>query len=111
MILGGSPVVPAPRPAPRTDRDALPPPEAVSAPQPGTTMYRITELERVTRTLEDDVRDAFALIRRLDRLRPTCVICTDATADRQTSRGPACTDCAGDLPGDGAGPADAEASS
>src|ERR1019366_87911 len=48
VILGGSPVVPAPRPAPRTDRDALPPPEAVSAPQPGTTMYRITELERLT---------------------------------------------------------------
>jgi hypothetical protein len=57
--------------------------------------------ENRIRGLENDVRDAFALIRRLDRLRPTCVICLDATADRQTSRGPACTDCTGDLPDDG----------
>ena len=53
--------------------------------------------ERI-RGLENDMRDTLALIRRLDRLRPTCVICTDATADRQTSNGPACTDCVGDLP-------------
>ncbi len=53
--------------------------------------------ERI-RELGNDMRDAFALIRRLDRLRPSCVICLDATADRQTARGPACTDCAGDLP-------------
>jgi hypothetical protein len=39
-----------------------------------------------------------AQIRVLDRLRPTCVICQDAAADRQTARGPACTDCVGDLP-------------
>ena len=51
--------------------------------------------------LEDDLRGALALIRVLDRLRPTCVICLDATADRQTVRGPACTDCLGDLPDDG----------
>jgi hypothetical protein len=56
--------------------------------------------ERI-RALEDDLRGALALIRILDRLRPTCVICLDATADRQTVRGPACTDCVGDLPDDG----------
>jgi len=44
--------------------------------------------------------DALERIRVLDRLRPTCVICRDATADRQTVRGPACTDCVGDLPDD-----------
>jgi hypothetical protein len=57
-------------------------------------------LKRI-RALENDMRDAFALIRGLDRLRPTCVICLDATATRQTSRSPACTDCVGDLPDDG----------
>jgi len=56
------------------------------------------------RTLEDDLRGALAFIRILDRLRPTCVICRDATADRQTVRGPACTDCVGDLPDDGPDP-------
>ena len=58
--------------------------------------------ERI-RALEDDLRGALAFIRVLDRLRPTCVICRDATADRQTARGPACTDCVGDLPDDGTG--------
>jgi len=53
--------------------------------------------ERV-RALEDDLRSALASIRVLDRLRPTCVICQEAAADRQTSRGPACTDCVSDLP-------------
>jgi len=56
--------------------------------------------ERI-RALEDDLRGALASIRVLDRLRPTCVICLDATADRQTARGPACMDCVGDLPDDG----------
>jgi hypothetical protein len=55
--------------------------------------------ERI-RALEDDLRCALAQIRLLDRLRPTCVICRDATADRQTVRGPACSDCVGDLPDD-----------
>ena len=59
--------------------------------------------ERI-RALEDDLRGALAFIRVLDRLRPTCVICRDATADRQTVRGPACTDCVGDLPDDGPDP-------
>ena len=59
--------------------------------------------ERI-RTMEDDLRGAIAVIRVLDRLRPTCVICRDATADRQTVRGPACTDCAGDLPAAGPDP-------
>jgi hypothetical protein len=44
-----------------------------------------------------------AEIRVLDRLRPTCVICLDAAADRQTAWGPACTDCVGDLSDDNAG--------
>ena len=43
--------------------------------------------ERI-RVLEDDLRGALAFIRVLDRLRPTCVICLDATADRQTVQGP-----------------------
>jgi len=58
--------------------------------------------ERI-RELENDLRGALAFIRVLDRLRPTCVICLDATADRQTSGGPAFTDCVGDLPDDSAG--------
>ena len=58
--------------------------------------------ERI-RALEDDLRGVLAQIRVLDRLRPTCVICLDATADRQTVRGPACTDCVGDLPDAGTG--------
>jgi hypothetical protein len=56
------------------------------------------------RVLEDDLRGALAFIRVLDCLRPTCVICRDATADRQTVNGPACTDCVGDLPADGPDP-------
>jgi hypothetical protein len=62
------------------------------------------EAEERIRALDGDLRGALAFIRVLDRLRPTCVICLDATADRQTAGGPACTDCVGDLPGDGTGP-------
>ena len=58
--------------------------------------------ERI-RVLEDDLRGALASVRALDRLRPTCMICLDAAADQQTVRGPACTDCVGDLPDDGTG--------
>lgn len=54
--------------------------------------------------LENDLRGALAFIRVLDRLRPTCVICHDGTADRMTVHGPACSDCAGDLPDDGPDP-------
>lgn len=50
------------------------------------------------RQLEDDRAGMLAELRVLDRLRPSCVICHDAAADRQTVNGPACTDCAGDLP-------------
>jgi hypothetical protein len=53
------------------------------------------------RAVKDDLRGALAFIRVLDGLRPTCVICHDAAADRQTTQGPACTDCVGrppDLP-------------
>jgi hypothetical protein len=56
------------------------------------------------RQLEDDRAGMLAELRVLDRLRPTCVICHDATADRQTVNGPACTDCVGDLPDDGPDP-------
>jgi hypothetical protein len=65
--------------------------------------WRLDAEERV-RALEDGLRGALALIRVLDRLRPTCVICQEAAADRQTVRGPACTDCAGDLPAGGPDP-------
>ena len=54
-------------------------------------------------TLRGQLAGARAQIRVRDRLRPTCVICLDATADRQTVRGPACTDCVGDLPDDSTG--------
>ena len=54
--------------------------------------------------LRGQLAEALERIDVLDRLRPTCVICLDATADRQTSRGPACTDCVGDLPDDGPDP-------
>jgi hypothetical protein len=59
--------------------------------------------ERI-RELEGDLAGALAFIRVLDRLRPTCVICHDETADRQTVNGPACTDCVGDLPDTGPDP-------
>ena len=81
----------------------------------GRAEERIRELEDAARqwrqdaegrirALEDDLRGVLAFIRVLDRLRPTCVICRDATADRQTVNGPACTDCVGDLPDDGPDP-------
>jgi hypothetical protein len=60
-------------------------------------------IEAAARELRGQLAGALAQIRVLDRLRPTCVICLDAAADRQTSRGPACSDCAGDLPGDDTG--------
>ena len=60
-------------------------------------------LDRI-RVLEGDRAGVLAQLRVLDRLRPTCVLCHDATADRQTVNGPACTDCVGDLPDDGPGP-------
>jgi len=60
-------------------------------------------IERI-QALENDLRGALACIRVLDRLRPTCVLCHDETADRLTINGPACSDCAGDLPDDGPDP-------
>jgi hypothetical protein len=60
-------------------------------------------IEAAAGELRAQLDGALAQIRVLDRLRPTCVICLDATADRQTTRGPACTDCVGDLPGDDTG--------
>jgi len=57
--------------------------------------------------LEHDLRGVLVSIRILDGLRPTCVLCHDAAADRQTIRGPACTDCVG-TPPDLADPADPE---
>jgi hypothetical protein len=46
--------------------------------------------------LRGQLAEVLERIEVLDRLRPTCVICLDATADRQTARGPACSDCAGE---------------
>jgi hypothetical protein len=66
--------------------------------RPGTTMYRIEQLERVTRELRAGLDGVLSRIRDLERLRPTCTRCRDATATRQTISGPACTECAGDLP-------------
>ena len=62
------------------------------------------DVEERIRALEDDLRGALAFLRVLDRLRPTCVICRDAAAERQTGRGPACTGCAGDVPAGGPDP-------
>ncbi len=56
--------------------------------------------ERI-RELEDGLRDALDRIRDLERLRPTCVVCLDATATQQTVRGPACPDCVGEPDEDG----------
>lgn len=94
-----SSIIDAARDGQREDLAAAHHPLVAGVPGPGKPPAegRICELE-------NRMRDAFALLRGLDRLRPTCVICTDATADRQTSRGPACTDCVGDLPDDGADP-------
>ena len=61
-------------------------------------------IDAATAGLQAQLEGVLAEVRVLDRLRPTCVICQDATADRQTSSGPACTDCAGDLPDDGPDP-------
>jgi hypothetical protein len=49
--------------------------------------------------LRGQLDEALERIDVLDRLRPTCVICLDAAADRQTVNGPACSECVGD-PGD-----------
>jgi hypothetical protein len=59
--------------------------------------------ERI-RKLEGDRAGVLAQLRVLDRLRPSCVICRDAAADRQTIRGPTCSDCVGDPPDDGPDP-------
>ena len=49
--------------------------------------------------LRGQLVEALERIDVLDWLRPTCVICLDAAADRQTTRGPVCSDCVGE-PGD-----------
>ena len=46
--------------------------------------------------LRDQLAEALDRTDVLDRLRPTCVICLDAAADRQTTSGPACSDCVGE---------------
>ena len=43
-----------------------------------------------------DLRDALERIADLERLRPTCTVCQDATATQQTASGPACAECVGD---------------
>ncbi len=64
----------------------------------GRAEARISDLEDEAGDLRRQLEAAIAQIRVLDRLRPTCVLCHDATADRQTVQGPACTNCVGDLP-------------
>jgi hypothetical protein len=48
------------------------------------------------RDLRSQLEEALGRIRDLERLRPTCVICLDATATRQTVNGPACSGCVGE---------------
>ena len=52
--------------------------------------------------LRGQLAEALERIDVLDRLRPTCVVCLDAAADRQTVNGPACSGCVGE-PGGQAG--------
>ena len=49
--------------------------------------------------LRGQLAEALERLDVLDWLRPTCVVCRDAAADRQTTRGPTCSDCVGE-PGD-----------
>ena len=70
----------------------------------GRAEARISELEGRVGELEGDQVGMRALLRVLDLLRPTCVLCHDQAADRQTVNGPACTDCVGDLPDGGPDP-------
>lgn len=64
-----------------------------------TALTWIAELEELARDLRERLGLAERRIAVLDRLRPACVICREDDADRRTTRGPLCTDCAGDLPG------------
>jgi hypothetical protein len=66
----------------------------------GRAESRIGDLEGEIADLRRQLGAVLEQIRVLDRLRPSCVICHDAAADRQTASGPACTDCVGDLPAD-----------
>lgn len=65
-----------------------------------TALTWIAELEDLARELRDRLGLAERRIAVLDRLRPTCASCRDDAADRLTTRGPLCTGCAGDRPGD-----------
>jgi hypothetical protein len=69
-----------------------------------TAQQAITCLRVEVAELRRQLGGAIAQLRVLDRLRPTCVRCMDAPADRQTTSGPACPDCAGDLPDGGPDP-------
>jgi hypothetical protein len=71
---------------------------------PASSADQLTAALGRIETLENDLRGVLAFIRVLDRLRPTCVLCHDETADRLTINGPACSDCVGDLPDDGPDP-------
>ncbi len=57
---------------------------------------RITRLQEELDGLRAELADALGRIRDLERLRPTCVICLDATATQQTVSGTACSDCVGE---------------
>ena len=58
----------------------------------------LDQWQATLRELREDLEEALGRIRNLERLRPTCVICMDATATQQTARGPACSDCVGEPP-------------
>jgi hypothetical protein len=49
----------------------------------------VRELRAALELAEERISD-------LDRLRPTCTVCHDATATQQTASGPACAECVGD---------------
>ena len=48
--------------------------------------------ETSLRDLRAELDEVLGRIRDLERLRPTCVICLDATATQQTVNGPACSE-------------------
>ena len=70
----------------------------------GRAEARIAGLEDEVGQLRRPLDGALAQLRVLDRLRPSCVLCRDAAADRQAVRGPVCSGCAGDLPDGGPDP-------
>jgi hypothetical protein len=63
-----------------------------------TAQQAITCLRAELNELREDLEEALGRIRDLERLRPTCTVCLDATATQQTVHGPACSGCVGEPP-------------